>query len=164
MFDKLKSKVGALVVVGALSGLGLGGCDVNHSCTLVAVHSGALLTLHLPPEADVVAPETATVCREPDCVTGTIPPLAPAGTIAPMSFSSNDVQGTLDGAAGGVRVLRIDWTVPNVNPADPRNAYMLDVIDSAGTTTGHLAGEVTYVESMPNGDGCGTVWNASLSD
>jgi hypothetical protein len=99
----------------------------------------------------------------PDCLTATIPPLAPVGLAAGVTFS-NDVKGTLDVQAGGVRVLWFFWTVHDINPADPRNSYTVDVVDAGGMSTGHLAGAVTYVESMPNGVGCGDVWTAGLSD
>ena len=164
MIGILRSRLAPLLAMGSISWLCCAGCDLNHACATVAVHSGAVLTLHLPPAADVVAPETVTACRQPDCVTGTLPPPAPVGMVAQVDVSSVDVRGTMGVAAGGVRVLQFDWTVRDINPADPRSFYSVDVADAAGTTTGHLANEVTYVESMPDGDGCGTVWNATLSD
>jgi hypothetical protein len=164
MIGTIKSRLAALLALGSISWLCSAGCDLNHGCATVAIHSGALLTLHLPPAADVVAPETLTACRQPDCVTATLPPPEPVGMVAQVDVSSADVRGSMSLAAGGVRVLQLDWTVRDINPADPQNYYSVDVKDAAGTTTGHVANGVTYVESMPNGEGCGTVWNTTLSD
>ena len=134
----------------------------EHACGLVLAQSGATLTVHLPPAT--ASTETVTVCREPTCVTATLPAVTGSTTIATVDFRSADVEGTLSAGLGGVRVLSIRWTALDLSDADPRNAYMVDVTDAAGTATGHLAGEVTYVKREPNGAGCGTQYDGTLSD
>jgi hypothetical protein len=140
------------------------GCDLGQSCSADYAPSGAFLTLHLPPQADVTQPETLTVCREPDCATATLPIALSPTMVANFTTSRPEVTGTLTVVAGNVRVVEISWILQNgdVNSADPRNAYMVNVTDAAGVTTGQLSGEVTYAHS----EGCLGVdlWTAHLSD
>jgi len=140
------------------------GCDRGQSCSAVYAASGAFLTLHLPPQADVTQPETLTVCREPDCATASLPAALPPTMLADFVTSRPEVTGTLAVVAGNVRLLNISWILQNseINSADPRNDYMVSVTDAAGATTGQLSGEVTYVHSADcPGD---EIWTAHLSD
>jgi len=65
----------------------------------------------------------------------------------------------------GVRVLQINWVLDarDVNSANPRDDYMLTVIDAAGTQTGALSDTVLYAHSR----GCcddRDIWTGQLSD
>lgn len=163
--DRRLSKNGDIVGAAFVMVLASSGCDaVGHACGAVGYNDGARLTLHLPPVVSVVPPETVTACREPTCVSATIPSLAPEGQLATVTFSSADVSGLLGRAAGGVRVLTIDWTVHDIKATDPRNDYRVDVTDTTGAATGALKGGVTYTADMPNGEGCGVRWSAALGD
>lgn len=140
------------------------GCDIGQSCSASYTPSGAFLTLHLPPQADVTQPETLTVCRELDCATATLPAALPPTMVATFTTSRPEVTGALTVAAGNVRVVEISWLLQNgdVKSADPRNAYTVTVTDATGATTGQLSGEVTYAHS----EGClgSDIWTAHLSD
>jgi hypothetical protein len=148
------------LALGAAAGLAESGCI--HSCVDVYYFSGATLTLHLPPASDVTAPEAVNVCRDTTCATATLPGLSPGVDSADFSSSRSDVDGRLSVDAAGVRLMQIFWTV-NEPPAS-KESYDVTVTDAAGTVTGQLTGDVTYKTSMPDGEGCGTNWNASLSD
>lgn len=148
----------------ALASLTVGACEPKE-CPAVYTFSGATLTLHLPPQSDVAAPETVTVCREPDCATATLPSVGAAGTGNDAVFSAFNVKASLLVTTGDVRILTIMWpvTTKDLNPADPRNDYTVDVKDANGVETGRLSNDVTYqhvVDSDCNVD----VWIASLSD
>src|SRR4051812_27773062 len=112
------------------------GAGCGQTCSAVAYFSGAQLTLHLPPAAEVSAPETVTACRQPDCAMATIPATEPGKLmIATVTFGRPDVRGTLEAGAGGVRVLRLEWQADHISAADPRNAYHVEVKDSSGKVT-----------------------------
>jgi hypothetical protein len=155
------SAIVGLIVFTSIAGFG---CDLGQSCSAVYAPSGAFLTLHLPPQADVTQPETLTVCREPDCATATLPVALPPTMVATFATSRPEVTGTLTVVAGGVRVVEISWILQkgDVNSADPRNDYMVNATDATGATTGQLSGEVTYAHS----EGClgDDIWRAHLSD
>jgi hypothetical protein len=122
--------------------------------------SGAVLTLHLPPESDVAPPEIVRACREPTCATATLTPSGPSE----VAFSVQGVSGMTSLDPGNVRKLEISWMVNDVPKSNPHDMYDVTVTDADGNATGGLSGTVTYAESMPNGDGCGSTWNATLSD
>ena len=161
------SLVNRLSLLIAAAALGLGtiaslGC--GQSCPADYTRSMATLTLHLPPQSDVTLPEALTVCREPDCATGTLPAEATQGFAGPVATTRPEVMGWMSLEPSGVRVLTIEWYlgVGDVNAADPRNYYDVTVVDATGVQTGALAGEVTYMHS----EGCpaGDLWTAQLSD
>lgn len=74
------------------------------------------------------------------------------------------MEGTLSPDTAGVRRVQILWPVSEAPSPDNSDMYSLTVTDANGTVTGKVAGTVTYTESMPAGQGCGTAWNATLSD
>jgi hypothetical protein len=152
----------SLLSLGLLAGAISSGC--GRACSGVYYSSGAVLTVHLPPASQVAAPETVQVCRGATCTTATLPGPPEAGMANLVVFSRAEVSATLSLAPGGVRALRIFWTVDQVSPASPHDTYAVTVTDASGAVTGQLSGEVTYTSSMPDGEGCGVFWNGSLSD
>ena len=151
----------ATVLLASLLGAG---CD--KACSLVAVLSQVTLTLHLPPEKDVAMPETVTVCQEPKCRAGVLPPVGAPGAAAGFNLTSSPAMGLLSLAPGSVRVLLIEWPLEQdgaVNPKDPRNEYRVDVLDAKGVTTGGLASSITYQHVTDSQ--CGVdAWSGSASD
>lgn len=145
-----------------LGSLTQAGCELGHACSAIYILSEATFRLHLPPAADVTAPETIEACQEPICTTATVPPVD-GQLLGTLKFSNPDVTGTASLAAGNVRVLNLAWRLTNVLPADPRNAYYITVTDAAGQVTGSIANaEVTYAKT-PDGP-CGPgVWEGALT-
>jgi hypothetical protein len=148
----------------SLFALALAGCEMNHACGLVYAPDGATLTLHLPPVADVAPPETVTACRQPDCLTATLPAVETPERVGSVDFSSTDVSGLLNLGAGGVRVLTIRWIVHDASAVRNQNEFDVQVKDANGQITASLADSVTYTPSMPNGEGCGVQWYGTASD
>jgi hypothetical protein len=145
-----------------LLGLGQAACDFGHACSGGGLESRATFRLHLPPAADVTAPETVTACQVPTCTTATVPPIAETGTLSPLQFSDPDVTGNESLASGNVRVLDLAWTLTNVLPADPRNEYQITVTDAAGVVTGKLSQLVTYTKTADSDCGPGQ-WEGPLT-
>lgn len=122
--------------------LAVSGCDSQ--CGAAPPPPGAVLKLHLPPEASVTAPETVRACREPTCTEAVLPPVGAAGTLTGFNFSRPEVTGLLQRNAGDVRLLRIDWVVNDINPADPSNYYNVEIKDATDRVTGKLSDGVRY--------------------
>jgi hypothetical protein len=148
-----------LATVGASVGCG-------KMCTADFVFSGVHLTLHLPPEKDVVRPETVRVCQQPKCRAAFVPPLAIDSASIGFAFPQSHATGMVNAAAGGVRVLSISWPLEMddaFNPKDPRNQYDVDVLDANAAQTGKLSASVTYAHILD--EDCGVdAWQASASD
>jgi len=144
-----------------LLGAGQAGCDLGHSCPAIYIFSQATFRIHLPPAADVTAPETINACQEPVCATATIPAIADTGESS-LQFSDPDVTGIESLAAGNVRTLNLAWKLTHVLAADPQNFYMITVTDAAGQVTGQISQPVTYTKT-PDGP-CGPgKWEGPLT-
>ncbi len=143
----------------ALLGLGLAGCDQSYACPAIYIFSEATFRLHLPPAADVAAPETIDACQEPICTTATVPSLADTNV---LQFSNPDVTGSELLGPGNVRILDLSWRLTNVTAADPSNYYMITVTDAAGQVTGKIAQEVSYTKTPDGPCGAGK-WEGPLT-
>jgi hypothetical protein len=159
-----------LALIALSSFLGAAGCE---PCPAIYVPSTVRLTLHLPPETAVARPETATVCRQPDCAIATLPRGPKENEIVPVSFTlasnitadavGDRVEGSLVWAAGDVRLLTIHWNLDEdaIQAASPSSYFDVEVKDATGKITGRLSDGVTYKHIT----GCGNnAWQAELHD
>jgi hypothetical protein len=144
------------VLVGA--GLGaalLSACGDDNPCIPSQCTSGALLQIPVGTSAAALVGTTATVCRNTECYTATLPevPAAGGGGVGVFFTDTAPVSGTLWQAPTGTIELDLEWQLDSTQVQDGDH-YAVTFTSAAGTATTLLDQTATYAPTAPGPGEC----------
>jgi hypothetical protein len=144
------------VLLGA--GLGaalLSACGDDNPCVPSQCTSGALLKIPVATSTAALVGSTATVCRNAECYTATLPgvPAASGGGEGVFFTDPAPVSGTLWQATTGAIELDLEWQLDSTQVQDADH-YTVTFTSAAGTATTVLDQTATYAPTAPGPGEC----------
>lgn len=136
----------------------LASCDViGHDCTDIGC--GPTADARLAAGTASIHGATVQICRNAVCGTAVLPTTAGNATI--HLSGALDVDVIVWDFAGGAEV---EWQIARIDDGLDTDRFTATLTASDGTMIAHQSYAASYIETMPNGEGCGVCPRVDLSE